>query len=362
VWNRELYKEITYADYLRITVIDGTKKTDPYYTDYNSEKTSRSFGFILQKGDYLIEIHAYQNYRPRSPLEKALTDNPPILKITKNKSKEISAELVGLNNWLIANGLSNHIELVDIYTKGSNLDMSSSLFDFLNNRLNDVDRKSIIIMRTNLDRDDLSELEHRFYVDNGMSLWNRIFRKISLTSGLKSEELLIYLPVFCSGSMIYEGKPGVVQRYGPECYMGSSRSAIEFSIKEGFSKALIEKLTNSFDFSEEIPNFLSSFIKPPAVKIDYLSKYPNFVEVMVRGLKGEVIPGGNVWEKTQLVFMNNSRSSKEMELAVLVDGQIASGLGGFPPDSQFTKSMEPKFSESLNNYAKKISTAFVAIS
>jgi hypothetical protein len=91
-------------------------------------------------------------------------------------------------------------------------------------------------------------------------------------------------------------------------------------------------------------------------RFEYLEKSGAYVEVLVKGLRGEVIDGGGFWERIQLSFFVTG-SEETRRLRVFVDGRLASGLGGYPPDTQFTMDMEPDHAESLDVFARALVVA-----
>ena len=46
------------------------------------------------------------------------------------------------------------------------------------------------------------------------------------------------------------------------------------------------------------------------------------------------------------------------ELRFFADGLLASGIGSYPPDTQFTKSVEAVNAQAVTDYARALATAF----
>ena len=66
-----------------------------------------------------------------------------------------------------------------------------------------------------------------------------------------------------------------------------------------------------------------------------------------------MIDGGRAWERIQIsVLLSGDGDARQ--LRVFVDGRLASGLGGYPPDTQFTTDMEPDHAESLYVFARAL--------
>ena len=214
-------------------------------------------------------------------------------------------------------------------------------------------------MRAKLSRDDLNIIEKQFMETAGLPLWQRVLQKISLTENILTKDIVIDMPVWCSGGLIYEFEPGSVGRTGLECLMASSKIEMPNILTSRLGRA--EEKTLNFreiDLSKEVKAFLPNFILDPNAHFDYQETTSSYVEVLVRGIRGQVINGGRDWEKLQIVFHLNSLGRASSTMRVFVDGQIASGIGAYPPDAQFTRSMEPTHSENLTQYAKKLTDQF----
>lgn len=373
VWNEGFHS-------LYIKIDNNNENIDSYYESYNREKLSRIYGFILQKGNYRVKVGT-----KLSRLKKELTDEQLNLEV-KIQPKEVAKELVMLNNWLIASELSKYFKVLDIYRIGNNNGLTKTLiskFDHILNKVtnfranfkvsensktdhipNDLIKTApttIIIMRSKIEK-ELSELEKLFYKNYGIPIWDRIFKKLSFISSIRSKDIVISMLYRNQNNLdlIFEERLGFTSKYSEGYRSISTRRSIDITYEKNLTKASRKKLTSLIDLSQIIPTFLPSFISSPKAKFSYLEKSNNFVEVIIRGLKGEVIQGGNEWEKIQISFIRSSQNSGIKELIVLVDGHLASGIGRSPEDMQFTKSMEPKFSNNLNNYAKKLSTSLIS--
>ncbi len=100
--------------------------------------------------------------------------------------------------------------------------------------------------------------------------------------------------------------------------------------------------------------FLHKRLSNTGARIEPLQESPTYVEDIVRGLRGYVIAGGQQWEKLQISF--TLTGDKPQQVVVAVDGLLANSIGGYPPDSQFTKNMEPAFSKALSDFARALAT------
>jgi len=368
---------MTYFDSLQINIVNNKKTIQPYYRYDNLDSSKKVFAFLLNKGSYVIRCMSKLNHWPRTPLDENITQNPLNLKVSKKQKIEKIEKLHLFEKWLKDSGLSNYFEIHDLYTVGTKTSIPDIIkkkllerLDFVHNERKLLQKrypekdifigtkpKTIVTFRNKVGRHKISKFEKKFYRQYGVTFWNKVFRKLSYTLGIKSKDIVLYIPIYCSGRYVYEHVIGYPNRYGDECMSAVNKIKLENINEEYFTKASRRKIQNEIDFKSVIPRFLSSYFTKDSIKIDYLAKSKSFVEVIIRGLKGEVLPSSTLWEKLQLVFIKSGMHPNDLELIVMADGQLSAGIGEYPPDTQFTRDMEPEYSESLTNYAKKISTS-----
>jgi hypothetical protein len=239
--------------------------------------------------------------------------------------------------------------------------LDSLLYSTSLTRLNWIDRslKPRYIFRLNCLQDEtkLKQLERDFINLYGMTLWTRVFNKISLLYGLKTEDLGFYLPFHNSDSLVFEMK-GIADRVD-KSRSGSYPMDIS-SVIGVLSKPVVEKFNfNNNNINEDFLQFLNSYFSKKNASIATIQNEKFIVEVRVRGLRGEIIKGNEDWEIIQIFFIP-SFTSVESHLTFIVDGSLSSGIGKYPPDTQFTNSMDPKYKGNLEEYAKVMATSFKA--
>jgi hypothetical protein len=89
--------------------------------------------------------------------------------------------------------------------------------------------------------------------------------------------------------------------------------------------------------------------------VEYLERDSTYVEALIRGIRGWVIPGGVQWEKVQICFLASVAEGNKRNMRIVVDGMLAPGIGErTPPDSKFTYSMEPQYAENVHQFARSI--------
>ena len=186
-----------------------------------------------------------------------------------------------------------------------------------------------------------------------MSFWQRVIEKVSLTTGISAHEIVAVAPVPCFGDIVAEVS-GNFDRFLRQYCLGTSAGVdlpVDFrpwvtvaqnqqvaSIQESFPTAISRYLATTFGGAE---------------RISYLTREDSYVQAIIRGLKGRVIRGGRYWERLDISFaLLQSKASARVR--VMIDGVLAAGVGSYPPDSQFTRNMEPEYAASLTEYTAQM--------
>jgi hypothetical protein len=178
-------------------------------------------------------------------------------------------------------------------------------------------------------------------------------RKISLGTNVGTRNIIVIIPVFCGPSVVTEGPPGTFGRSGFTCYMASSRETLQRPVVHA-TKPGSSSLSTEHKLGKNVEQFLSGFL-PSGANLQFLEEKDDSIEVIVRNTRDYVVQGGHLWEKLQIEIVLQTPRKGPQVLLVYVDGFVASGLGAeYPPDSQFTSSMEPKYFQPLSDFAKKL--------
>jgi len=219
----------------------------------------------------------------------------------------------------------------------------------------------IILFRPKQGGDEFDATENAFLKAHKVSLWIRIFQKISALEGISARSIVAYVPVWCSANLVYLDAGHDAYRHGSVCTSASSSVPLGTTVKvaSGATPWFRFGFTSSAEsLSDAVRTVISSLTSAGGAGLDFLSTESDFVEVTVRGIRGQVIRGGRDWERLQITAaITGGGNNNRRTLRVTVDGRVASGLGGYPPDSQFTRDMEPQYSMNLTEYTKRLANA-----
>jgi hypothetical protein len=216
----------------------------------------------------------------------------------------------------------------------------------------------LLVLRTNGSPERLKALEDAYREASRASLWDHVLRKVALTTNTSTYKIVAFMEVYCGAHLIYELEPGNANREGPECRMATARQTIRLR-SASLAKPGSERLSQKPVLKDKIDGFFQNFL-PKGASLEYLDRQENTIEVIVRDIRGYVIHGGEDWEKIDINVALLSQSNNEAQLNVYVDGSLSSGIGAYPRDSQFTRSMEPDHAQELTSYAKALATSLGA--
>lgn len=370
---------------------------DRYWPDGND---GLSFDFVLAPGSYTFNVDVPQSQWPRAPLGEPLLSSRLTLRVASVQSAAIPEMVRTLDDWLQSYHLDAAFVIVDLYDRArpdrsirKSVQLSylkralyigalqqlyrrppppggddAKFGRFLEAEailegqpapswldLNDVP-DYLLRLRTSLDRDQVRAIEHEFRRATGTSLWEVVLRKVATQTGRPVRRIAAWLPVSCSGEDIFEQAPGSIEREGSECTMGSAAKAFMLADESAIARpaSLLVPLPRP-DLGQVIDAFLRRFL-PSDARVEYVDRSPESVDAVVRTIRGHVIPGGTAWERLQISFVLYSSEPSEYNLKVYVDGRVASGAGGYPPDSQFSKDMEPAHAEAVSTYTRRLAS------
>ncbi|WP_147289961.1 hypothetical protein [Crenobacter cavernae] len=213
-----------------------------------------------------------------------------------------------------------------------------------------------VLLDTNLDRFQMEALENEFKEMHGITLWQKIIQKVAAALGLPSRKVILHVPVVCSGEWAFSISGGDASRYGSFCVSASFGTTLPVPIKKGVLSGSQQLPLSTMGIGPSILAFLQEYLKVSKREINALTLDPDFAEVIVRGLKGRTIHGGSLWERLQISFFVTQAPSGPF-LRASIDGRVASGLGAYPPDSQFTD-MEPQYTLDLTEFTRSLTVAF----
>jgi hypothetical protein len=170
--------------------------------------------------------------------------------------------------------------------------------------------------------------------------------------------MVIEVPVYCAGSIAAEIEPGIFRRIGGECMSASAGIDLPTDFHPFTTVAQNQDVPVSpRDFPTAVSRYMLATFTGRDVHCTYLTIEDSYVQSIIRGLRGRVIQGGRYWERVQISFARLQSKDKE-HIRVLADGMLATGVGEYPPDSQFTRAMEPEYSAALTEYTAQIANGF----
>lgn len=347
-----------------------------YSKEYASTASSgrRLYHYVLRAQAYRLTLVQEQDHWPRTTLSDAETAAPLTIRVGAIQSREVPVALANLAQWLSDLKIADTFEVVGFYDRAKDAaNAPVELRERYDNIFKSVDSvrgkpKSgepdvwqgetrplfLVRLRALASREQIRDIERKFAAQGGVSLWDRALRKISLQTNIPSRRIVIDVPVYCSASLVFEVRPGMARRYGSECLMASASASIFNLRADELAASAVGKTANNINLSDAIAKFLPTFLPTPGSSVQFLTKSPEFVDVIVRGLRGHVIKGGSEWEKIQISAVKSGAT----EVRFIADGMLASGAGNYPPDSQFTKSIEAGNAQDLTLYASTLATAF----
>jgi hypothetical protein len=345
--------------------------------------TAISASYLLNEGEYIIAFRGVTSGRSKN---HSFETDSLALKLNTKSEEMVSADwLPRINFWLDDIGLGDKIHIIASsrgpsfgFNKVSKDEhalkvVTSMMLDRKNNQRdqflpnqsvesveNEIDsNKLFIFVSTQLDREALNNLEFKFYQQQGVTLWSRLFRKITLHTGVPSKDIFGLVPVACDQTDLYEDTPGSVHRHGWVCMSASEARATPKWLSKRLGMGASSLMKHSTEtFAKIVEQHLNSISQSIGGTVEYLYREDAYVEAIFRGARGWVIRGNNQWEKVQISFALMGKDKPQIRISV--DGMLASGLGDrVPADSRFTYSMEPEYSSNLTTFARKMLDDFV---
>jgi hypothetical protein len=336
--------------------------------------------FVLAPGRYIAGLELPSNSWPSPLLPARYSEAQVAVRIADLVTEELPSTMQQFAKWTLETGLSEYFDVVESFDarKGKesfnlpNAEQRLMPFAFevgvartsekerglpartkqtaWPTSVRAIDRPELVIhLRPKVKRGQFDALETE-WDRQGTSVWNRILQKISLLENLSANKIVVFIPVLCDGHLVYLDSERQAYRHGLTCVSASSAVPLNTVLKLGSTAAYVSPALKR-GLATAVPGFLGSFL-PQGATWDVLSSEADFVEVIVRGIKGYVIAGGKDWEKLQLTVSLTGLAGQSPTLRATADGQLASGLGTYPSDTQFTRDMEPMHAGALTNYAK----------
>ncbi len=365
-------------------------KSDPVWADWTSEtrdsmRQLTGFEVIVEPGPHTLVLD--RQFSSSMDMEKARPISTAV-SVVRISPEPVPAAAQPVVNWLEATGLSRYLRFVDLYIPkpGPARECPTSPFDVYERALyeaariqaerrpkavegaqvtNPCDRSKAtivlqqpfvprvhVVMQNRLERFDLNKMEEEFAEKAGATVWDRIFAKLGSSLQISPSQMSMHVPVWCDASTVFS-VDGRARRYGSVCMSGGASSAV-FGIPVVATTARATSVQAVARIGAPIVDFLKAYYAPRGGNLTFLEQGDNYVEAIVRGLKGEVLAGGSDWERLQVIVFLVSGGQAQATLRTTIDGRIASGLGGYPADSNFITDMEPRYGGALSEYARRL--------
>jgi hypothetical protein len=364
------------AENVEIGVRDANGlRTIPPIETVDSAPSSVRSAFVLKPGDYFLDVGIVEHGWPRERISRKMLATEMLLNVENIVPHKLSDSMLAFEAWLDGIGLGYLFELEEV---ADNRDPDRGLpraYERLRKTFSEWPPKDrfepeessskqaakeaqgtdqpvlLVALRVKTDdREMVEAAEYDFQKRNGIPLWNRVLQKLSALESVSAKKILVLAPVWCSGDLVFIGEGGGAYRHGAECMSASASVPVVKSVSVA-SATTVNAGKESVALGSAVRQFLPAYVNQGGAKFEFLSEEDGFVEVMVRGLRGHVIPGGSEWEKLQLTFFLTGDDEKK--LRVSGDGHTASGIGSYPADSHFTRDIELKSAKSLQDYVKR---------
>ncbi|MBU0756418.1 MAG: hypothetical protein KJ645_14845 [Planctomycetes bacterium] len=291
----EVQKEVSGGFYGRAgiqLIQNGTELEIPHWEydikfDDSGRSNNLSASYMLEKGNYHIKLHAGIN----GSSDSINFDKDSLaLKMTSTVEDLVIPDWVPhINAWLNVTGLGDKIRLTAA-SRGpdfgfNNKSADDKVKDFVSSiahsqqeerremlSLMGSSRESekillnentlFVFISNHLDRDSLRLLEDDFQKRQGISFWSRLFRKVTLRTGVPSKNIFGFVTVGGGASKLYETLPGIVYRHGSELCGGSFARNVPTWLNKRLGNAASDNANKiSETFSTVVDHYLRSKVK-----------------------------------------------------------------------------------------------------
>ena len=211
----------------------------------------------------------------------------------------------------------------------------------------------LVSVRSAPGRFELRRFDAAFEKQHGASLWELGLVRLSMAAGLPSSAVLIDGSVYCSERVYFMARTGELNGFGSECMSAASNVSLPGAARNvrGVESASVPHAL----LGPLVDTLLKEEFAPIGGRWTYLERDDNFAEVMVRNLKGHVIRNGRYWELLRLNFLM-AGSEHGRRLRLITEGSIAASMGAYPPDTQFTESMDMRYGRQLDDFTRCVAT------
>jgi hypothetical protein len=157
-----------------------------------------------------------------------------------------------------------------------------------------------------------------------------VLAKAAFVSGIAAKNVVIDAGVYCMSNTIFLGKTGATIEDGNVCLSASADATIPASVSTVSGLMLTSVKLDSFE--KMLEALLTQQFAQSGARWTYLEQTEQFAEIVVRNLRGFVIPGGRYWELLRLNLL------------------YAQAEGGHV--LRLTESMDVHYGRELNEFAR----------
>jgi len=190
---------------------------------------------------------------------------------------------------------------------------------------------------------------------DGFALWVKLFMAISEVSGRSLASIEGRTGPDPECSIFVQMHEGIFEQSGRLCEPLIAQAQTPVTIIQGTAKIasavnvpIPEKLS-----IQQVSIVTQYFFKSKGVTPIVLDQTSRNVRIKGYGLRNVVIVGENRWEEvTFSIFDTSGPSNKTLDLVVVSDGFYTSALGGPPPTTSYTNSLEPQYFKQLDEFSR----------
>jgi hypothetical protein len=269
-----------------------------------------------------------------------------------------------LETWLEQNRLSEHLELAKL-----------RLSPVPSPQVNDPDEKSLHLdlrfrAADNKTDDAIKQFTgflNQYQAANGVSLPETVFYKlIHSRDWPRSDAVVTFIVVEDRFNVSLDPGSGELVFHQTQ-QRGTVRQVIDIPLLAGNKAAGANQVTlksssvSAIVLPQQIEKFLSNYfvetnrtaqLKDPDIK--YEPQEPDYVGMKVKGVKSQVLPANNYWEKLQISFELKS-APEGQKVVCYLSAEYASGLfGKLPSDDDYSAIDEARLRDYTSNLLRKL--------
>jgi hypothetical protein len=201
-----------------------------------------------------------------------------------------------------------------------------------------------------------AKINKRFKKVHGVDLNERLITKITHMLSISCDDLVVAMNTNCRDWVLRFVGGKVQTIWDSPCNMKDATKEIDKGIDrtlENSSEPSSNDVHEGRLTGETVVAFMDEEYERIGATVKNLDSDSQYAEVIIEGIRGEVVEHQNYWERLQATFfIAEKRNTYEVRL--LLDGQYAAGISQ-PPLSAYID-MEPSYATDLEVYAELVLT------